>query len=162
MRFISFPFHGLEQLVEYNRNSTAVKRFLPIYASRCTRYPHYESPPAKTRSFPQHCQCIGKRCFQQFIGGLKTWVATSSGDVFPAARTHQHEKNGISSAPIGDTDPRIQRKRFRRPKGRTHAKRSQSAFGNPGKTMREECPPSTSATPNPNGRRAEVENQIEQ
>ena len=92
MRFISFPFHGLEQLVEYNRNSTAVKRFLPIYASRCTRYPHYESPPAKTRSFPQHCQCIEKRCFQQFIGGLKTWVATSSGDVFPAARTHQHEK----------------------------------------------------------------------
>lgn len=71
-------------------------------------------------------------------------------------------KNGVSSAPIGDTDLRIQQKRFRQPKGRPHAKRSQSAFGNPGKTMREECPPSTSATPNPNGRRAEVENQIEQ
>ena len=82
MRFISFPFHGLEQLVEYNRNGPTVKRFLPIYANRCTRYPHYESPPAKTRSFPQHCQCTGKRCFQQFIGGSKTWVATSSGDVF--------------------------------------------------------------------------------
>lgn len=118
MRFISFPFHGLEQLVEYNRNNTAVKRFLPIYASRCTRYPHYESPPAKTQSFPQHCQCTGKRCFQQFIGGSKPWVATSSGDVFSAARTHRHEKKtGISSAPIGDIDPRIQRKRFRQPRG---------------------------------------------
>lgn len=92
MRFISFPFHGLEQLVEYNRNSPTVKRFLPIYANRCTRYPHYESPPAKTRSFPQHCQCTGKRCFQQFIGGSKTRVATSSGDVFPAVRTHRYEK----------------------------------------------------------------------
>lgn len=69
MRFISFPFHGLEQLVEYNRNGPTVKRFLPIYANRCTRYPHYESPPAKTRSFPQYCQRTRKRCFQQFIGG---------------------------------------------------------------------------------------------
>lgn len=69
MRFISFPFHGLEQLVEYNRNGPTVKRFLPIYANRCTRYPHYESPPAKTRSFPQYYQRTRKRCFQQFIGG---------------------------------------------------------------------------------------------
>ena len=82
MRFISFPFHGLEQLVEYNRNGPTVKRFLPIYANRCTRYPHYESPPAKTRSFPQYCQRTRKRCFQQFIGGSKTWVATSSGISF--------------------------------------------------------------------------------
>lgn len=100
MRFISFPFHGLEQLVEYNRNSPTVKRFLPIYANRCTRYPHYESPPAKTRSFPQHCQCTGKRCFQQFIGGSKTWVATSSGDVFPAVRTHQYEKKIEKGTPL--------------------------------------------------------------
>ena len=100
MRFISFPFHGLEQLVEYNRNGPTVKRFLPIYANRCTRYPHYESPPAKTRSFPQHCQCTGKRCFQQFIGGSKTWVATSSGDVFPAVRTHRYEKKSKRESPL--------------------------------------------------------------
>lgn len=35
-------------------------------------------------------------------------------------------------------------------------------FRHRGKTMREEGPPSTSATPYPNGRRAEVENRIEQ
>ena len=93
MRFISFPFHGLEQLVEYNRNGTTVKRFLPIYASRCTRYPHYESPPAKTQSFPQHCRYTGKRCFQQFVGESRSQVATSSGDAFPAVRTHRRTKN---------------------------------------------------------------------
>ena len=97
MRFISFPFHGLEQLVEYNRNSTAVKRFLPIYASRCTRYPHYESPPAKTQSFPQPCRCTGKRCFQQFIGGSKTRVPTSSGDVFSAVRAHRCMKKRVGN-----------------------------------------------------------------
>lgn len=35
-------------------------------------------------------------------------------------------------------------------------------FRHRGKIMREERPPSTSATPYPNGRRAEVENRIEQ
>lgn len=121
MRFISFPFHGLEQLVEYNRNSLTVKRFLPIYANRCTRYPHYESPPAKTRSFPQHCRCSVKRCFQQFIGGSKIRVATSSGDVFPAIRTHRYEKKSKRESPslcwLGRQILFIQRRRFRQPEG---------------------------------------------
>lgn len=125
MRFISFPFHGLEQLVEYNRNSPTVKRFLPIYANRCTRYPHYESPPAKTRSFPQHCQCTGKRCFQQFIGGSKTRVATSSGDVFPAVRTHRYEKKSKRESPLmlaGDAKS---------------SSSNEGAFGNPREIARE-------------------------
>ena len=143
MRFISFPFHGLEQLVEYNRNSPTVKRFLPIYANRCTRYPHYESPPAKTRSFPQHCQCTGKRRFQQFIGGSKTWVATSSGNVFSTVRTHLHEKkrkylrhrleisipasSGSVSGSLGETAREAISIRFRQPKGKLYAKNAHQA-----------------------------------
>ena len=125
MRFISFPFHGLEQLVEYNRNSPTVKRFLPIYANRCTRYPHYESPPAKTQSFPQHCRYTGKRCFQQFSGGSRSWVPTSSGDVFSAVRTHRYEKKSKRESPLmlaGDAKS---------------SSSNEGAFGNPREIARE-------------------------
>ena len=155
MRYISFPFHGLEQLVEYNRNNTAVKRFLPIYASRCTRYPHYESPPAKTRSFPQHCSALENVAFNNSLGdrnrGSQHLVETPfqrlelTGTRKNKREYPQHRlgisipaSNGSVSGSLRETAREAISIRFR----------------HRGKTMREERPPSTSATPYPNDRRA--------